>query len=1381
MFKPEQVGKRTRYTYAKINEVIKMPHLLDIQRKSYEWFLESGLQNIFDDISPIKDNSGNLVLSFESFSLGEPKYDINECKNRDATYAAPLRVNVRLVNNDPENMDIKEQEVFMGDFPLMTETGTFIINGAERVIVSQLVRSPGVYYGKEIDTMGNRLYSSTVIPNRGAWIELETDASEVVSVRIDRNRKLPATILVRALGWDSNEAILDLFWNGQTDENGLPVYDERLIRTLEKDTTTSAEEALVEIYKKLRPGEPPTVDSARNLFDNLFFDPRRYDFARVGRYKINKKLGWKSRLFGQVLAQPIVDGETGEIILDAGIFVGEDQIKLVEESGVFAGEGFAEFYIQSPDGVVSKVICNNSNLPVEFRTVTREDMIANISYLLNLMDDIGRTDDIDHLGNRRLRCVGELLQNQFRIGLTRMERVVRERMTIQDMDTITPQALINIRPVVAAIKEFFGSSQLSQFMDQTNPLGELTHKRRLSALGPGGLSRERAGFEVRDVHHSHYGRMCPIETPEGPNIGLINSLSNYAKVNEFGFIEAPYRKVEKIYGKGKDKDKIVKVRVSDEVVYMTADEEEGLTVAQANAALDSENCFAAEHVACRRGHDVLEVTPDKVDYMDVSPKEVVSIGTAMIPFLENDDANRALMGANMQRQAVPLLRAQAPLVGTGMEYTAATDSGVCVLAKASGKVVRCWGNEIHVLRDSDNKVDVYKLNKFLRSNQSTCFNQKPIVHRGDHVICGQVLADGPATDGGELALGFNVLVAFMPWEGYNYEDAILLSEDLCKEDIYTSIHIEEYECDARDTKLGAEEITRELPNTGEDTLRNLDEDGIICIGAEVKPGDILVGKATPKGETELTPEERLLRAIFGDKEREVRDTSLRVPHGESGKVVDVKVFTRENGDELQPGVNKLVRVYIAQKRKIHEGDKMAGRHGNKGVVSRVMRKEDMPFLPDGTPVQIVLNPLGVPSRMNIGQVLETHLGYAVQGLGMKIKATDLNIKSVLDRAQTDTAYWDGIKGIKKLYAQIENIKAEIAEDVTVAHLEADEKISQLTEQILDLVKAEAEKQLKAQGGYKRYEELKAIEKEHDAKAIELFDVEDQEAPEMDPVLVDELAAISDTVSILEKIDSAREKRVEIRKALEDIGYDYEQFGMPKPDVAGIHIATPVFDGAHESDVFETLAIADKSDDGKTVLYDGRTGEPMDNRVTVGYVYMLKLHHLVDDKIHARSTGPYSLVTQQPLGGKAQFGGQRFGEMEVWALEAYGAAYTLQELLTVKSDDVVGRVKAYEKIVKGENIPEPGVPESFKVLLKELQSIGLDVKILNENQEEVAIKELDDEDEVNENEEAIQDVMGETVATEEVEEQARDVEELIHAGQDDDVIADLGTYESSNNE
>lgn len=789
-------------------------------------------------------------------------------------------------------MDIKEQEVFMGDFPLMTDTGTFIINGAERVIVSQLVRSPGVYYNKEIDTMGNRLYDSTVIPNRGAWIELETDASEVVAVRIDRNRKLPATVLVRALGWDTNESILDLFWNGKTDEDGLPVYDERIVRTLEKDTTQSADEALVEIYKKLRPGEPPTVESARNLFDNLFFDARRYDLARVGRYKLNKKLGWRQRMLGQTLAQPIVDPETGEIILDAGVQVGEEQLDIVANSHVFDGEGFAEFYIVNNDGVESKVICNNCNLPYDHRTVTREDMIANISYLLNLMDGAGHTDDIDHLGNRRLRCVGELLQNQFRIGLTRMERVVRERMTIQETESITPQALINIRPVVAAIKEFFGSSQLSQFMDQTNPLAELTHKRRLSALGPGGLSRERAGFEVRDVHHSHYGRMCPIETPEGPNIGLINSLSNYAKVNEFGFIEAPYRKVEKVYGKGKDADKVVKVRVSDSVVYMTADEEEGMTIAQANSPLDAEGYFTTEHVACRRGHDVLEVTPDKVDYMDVSPKEVVSIGTAMIPFLENDDANRALMGANMQRQAVPLLRAQAPLVGTGMEYTAATDSGVCVLAREAGKVVRCWGNEIHVLRDSDGRVDTYRLNKFLRSNQSTCFNQKPIVNRGDHVVKGQVLADGPATDGGELALGYNVLVAFMPWEGYNYEDAILLSEELCKEDIYTSIHIEEYECDARDTKLGAEEITRELPNTGDDTLKNLDEDGIICIGAEVHPGDILVGKATPKGETELTPEERLLRAIFGDKEREVRDTSLRVPHGESGKVVDVKVFTR---------------------------------------------------------------------------------------------------------------------------------------------------------------------------------------------------------------------------------------------------------------------------------------------------------------------------------------------------------------------------------------------------------------------------------------------------------------------------------------------------------
>ena len=877
--------------------------------------------------------------------------------------------------------------------------------------------------------------------------------------------------------------------------------------------------------------------------------------------------------------------------------------------------------------------------------------------------------------------------------------------------------------------------------------------------------------------------MCPIETPEGPNIGLINSLSNYAKVNEFGFIEAPYRKVEKVYGKGADADKVVKVRVSDSVVYMTADEEEGMTIAQANSPLDEEGYFTTEHVACRRGHDVLEVTPDKVDYMDVSPKEVVSIGTAMIPFLENDDANRALMGANMQRQAVPLLRAQAPLVGTGMEYTAATDSGVCVLAREAGKVVRCWGNEIHVLRDSDGRVDTYRLNKFLRSNQSTCFNQKPIVNRGDHVVKGQVLADGPATDGGELALGYNVLVAFMPWEGYNYEDAILLSEELCKEDIYTSIHIEEYECDARDTKLGAEEITRELPNTGDDTLKNLDEEGIICIGAEVHPGDILVGKATPKGETELTPEERLLRAIFGDKEREVRDTSLRVPHGESGKVVDVKVFTRENGDELQPGVNKLVRVYIAQKRKIHEGDKMAGRHGNKGVVSRVMRKEDMPFLPDGTPVQIVLNPLGVPSRMNIGQVLETHLGWAVQGLGMKIKATDLHIKNVLKEARTDASYWEQIDAIRDLYAQIEALEAKIAEDVTVSHFKENEQIITLKTKILKHVEKAAQKKLDAMGGEARYQELKAIEAKYNALHVEFFDSE-EDAPEMDPVLVEELEAINKVKNTLNNIHSAEEKRIEIRKELEGLGYDFKKYGMPTPDVAGIHIATPVFDGAHEKDVFETLEIAGRPENGKTVLYDGRTGEPMDNHVTVGYVYMLKLHHLVDDKIHARSTGPYSLVTQQPLGGKAQFGGQRFGEMEVWALEAYGAAYTLQELLTVKSDDVVGRVKAYEKIVKGENIPEPGVPESFKVLLKELQSIGLDVKILNEDQEEVVMKELDDEDEVVET--GIEEVMdGSAVETDEVTVVEPEVEEEAPAdnGGEDDILSQLAfpMGDSSNDE
>ena len=1145
-----------------------MPHLLDLQTKSYKWFLEKGLKDIFKDISPIEDASGNLSLSFEDFSLGEPKYDIRECKERDTTYSAPLRVQISLL--DRGTGERRSQEVFMGDFPLITDTGTFIINGAERVIVSQLVRSPGVYYGREIDPMGIRLYSSTIIPNRGAWIELETDTNGIVYARIDRNRKIPATVLIRALGWPTNNDIMELFYN-----------DPRLQATFEKDTTESQEEALVEIYKKLRPGEPPTVESARSLFEGLFFDPRRYDMARVGRYKAARKLGWEHRLFGITLHEPIVSSETGELVLPAQTVIGAEEIAKIKESGVFNFDGLIEVFAEKQDGTVAKIICNNSNLPYDHRTITKEDIIANIGYLLNLMDGFGNVDDIDHLGNRRLRCVGELLQNQFRIGLTRMERVVRERMTVQDAETITPQALINIRPVVAAIKEFFGSSQLSQFMDQTNPLAELTHKRRLSALGPGGLSRERAGFEVRDVHHSHYGRMCPVETPEGPNIGLISSLACYSKVNEFGFIEAPYRRV----------DKTTHV-VTDDVHYITADEEEQYIIAQANEPLAEDGSFVNERVACRHGEAVLEVARDRVDFMDVSPREVVSVGTSMIPFLENDDANRALMGANMQRQAVPLLRTQAPLVGTGMEYKAACDSGVCILAKHAGKVARVTGDEIIITTD-EGGTDTYKLIKFVRSNQSTCINQRPLVYKGERVERDQVLADGMATDGGELALGYNILVAYMPWEGYNYEDAVLLSEELPKNDIYTSIHVEEYECDARDTKLGAEEITREIPNVSEDSTKDLDEGGIIRVGADVVPGDVLVGKVTPKGETELTPEERLLRAIFGDKEREVRDTSLRVPHGESGKIVAVRVFSRENNDELPPGVNQLVRVYIAQKRKIHEGDKMAGRHGNKGVVSRVMRQEDMPFLPDGTSVQIVLNPLGVPSRMNIGQILETHLGWAMHEIGVQILNPDNHL---------------------------------------------------------------ADK-------------------------------------------------------------------------LKEIGYDIDKYGMIQPDEAGVHIATPVFDGAHAEDVFEALRVAGLPDDGKTVLYDGRTGEPMDRRVTVGYTYFLKLHHLVDDKIHARSTGPYSLVTQQPLGGKAQFGGQRFGEMEVWALEAYGAAYTLQEMLTVKSDDVVGRVKAYEKIVKGENIPEPGVPESFKVLLKELQAIGLNVQILNEDSEEVVIKELDDEDEL----------------------------------------------------
>ena len=1164
MFNPIPVGKRVRYSYAKIKEVLDMPHLLDIQRNSYEWFLKEGLQEIFHDISPIQDFTGNLVLSFEAFNLGEPKYDVDECKERDVTFSAPLRVNVRLINR--ETGEIKEQEVFMGDFPLMTETGTFIINGAERVIVSQLVRSPGAYYGETIDTSGKKLYNATVIPNRGAWLELETDANDVISVRVDRTRKLPVTVLIRALGFGSNAAISELFGD-----------DVRIRATLERDNTESKEEALVEIYKRLRPGEPPTVDNATQLLESLFFDPKRYDLATVGRYKLTKKLGWKRRLMGKTLYQPIVDKETGEIILPVDTLIEESMLDNIDEKTVF-GEGHViEIKIKTKEGNPVKMICSPT-LPYMHRTITREDILSAINYLINLMDGFGNTDDIDHLGNRRVRSVGELLQNQFRIGLSRMERVVKERMTIQDVDVITPQALINIRPVVAAIKEFFGSSQLSQFMDQHNPLSELTHKRRLSALGPGGLSRERAGFEVRDVHHSHYGRMCPIETPEGPNIGLIGSLSTFGRINQFGFIETPYRKVDKVNHK-----------VTDDVRYVTADEEDEMIVAQANQTLSADGWFVDERVTARHKHDTLLVPGESVDYMDVSPKQVVSIATAMIPFLENDDANRALMGANMQRQAVPLLRTQAPIVGTGMEYKAACDSGVMILAKNDGIVEKVTGEEIHI-RTERGSLDVYKMQKYLRSNQGTCINQRPIVYKGDKVAKKQVIADGPATDNGELALGFNVLVAFMPWEGYNYEDAILLSEKIVKEDIYTSIHIEEYECDARDTKLGPEEITRDIPNVAEEALRDLDERGIICIGAEVRPGDILVGKVTPKGETELTAEERLLRAIFGEKAREVRDTSLRVPHGEAGKIVDVKVFSRENGDELPPGVNHLVRVYIAQKRKISVGDKMAGRHGNKGVVSRIMREEDMPFLPDGTPVQIVLNPLGVPSRMNIGQVLETHLGMAARVLGMQIKEGDPTVES----------------------------------------------------------------------------------------------------------------------------------------RLRGLGYDVDQYGLPKPDVAGIHISTPVFDGAKETEVFATLKAAGLRDDGKTVLYDGRTGEAFDNPVTVGCVYMLKLHHLVDDKIHARSTGPYSLVTQQPLGGKAQFGGQRFGEMEVWALEAYGAAYTLQEILTVKSDDVVGRVKTYEAIVKGENIPEPGVPESFKVLIKELQSIGLDIKILSEDAQEIMIHDTDED-------------------------------------------------------
>lgn len=1148
MVQPIAIGDRTRWNYSKIDEVMGMPDLIEIQKDSYHWFLSEGIREVFDDISPIEDFTGNLVLEFIDHKLeSTPKYSEDECRERDVTYAVPLKVKVRLINK--ETGEVKEQEVFMGDFPLMTENGTFIINGAERVIVSQLVRSPGVYFDSQRDKNGKELFSGTVIPNRGAWLEMEMDSNDVLYVRIDRTRKLPITVLLRALGYATNAQILELMGE-----------DEKILRTFEKDNTENQNEALIEIYKRLRPGEPPTVENAKSLLKSLFFDAKRYDLAHVGRYKFNKKLRLRDRIVGKISAENVENPATGETILKKGEKINRKTAELLESLKI------KELKIQLPeDGLESrmrsdyspkivKIVSNGYSDepgPEGHRTekhITVEDIVAAVNYFINLPYKVGNIDDIDHLGNRRLRSVGELLQNQFRIGLARMERVVKERMTIQDVDTITPQGLINIRPVVAAIKEFFGSSQLSQFMDQTNPLAELTHKRRLSALGPGGLSRDRAGFEVRDVHHSHYGRMCPIETPEGPNIGLIGSLSTYARVNQYGFIETPYRKV--------DKDRGV---VTDEIEYLTADEEDAYIIAQANAPLDEEGRFIQKRIVARYADETIVVPAEDVDYMDVSPKQLVSVATALIPFLEHDDANRALMGANMQRQAVPLMITEAPFVGTGIEHKVAMDSGVMILAKNSGVVERVTGREVVVRRDSDNNLDVYKVHKFLRSNQGTCINQRPIVKKGDKVKKGQPIADGPSTDHGELALGRNVLVAFMPWEGYNYEDAILLSERLVKDDVFTSIHIEQYEAEARDTKLGPEEITRDVPNVGEEALKDLDERGIIRIGAEVRAGDILVGKVTPKGETELTAEERLLRAIFGEKAREVRDTSLRVPHGEYGIVVDVKVFTRENGDELPPGVNELVRVYIAQKRKISEGDKMAGRHGNKGVISRILPVEDMPFLPDGTPVDIVLNPLGVPSRMNIGQVLETHLGWAAKALG-----------------------W--------------------------------------------------------------------------------------------------------------------------------------------------YVASPVFDGAEENEIFDTLKKADLPQDGKTELRDGRTGLPFDRRVTVGYMYMLKLAHLVDDKIHARSTGPYSLVTQQPLGGKAQFGGQRFGEMEVWALEAYGASYTLQELLTVKSDDVIGRVKTYEAIVKGENVPEPGIPESFKVLIKELQSLALDVKILSEDAQEIQIKENDEDDE-----------------------------------------------------
>ena len=1172
MVKDVYYGKTLRKSFARHEEILEMPNLLEVQKNSYQWFLDKGLREVFKDVAAITDYAGNLELSFIDYSMDEkPKYDVEECKARDATYAAPIKVRVRLRNKETE--EIKEQEIFMGDFPIMTKAGTFVINGAERVIVSQIVRSPGIYYTRTADKVDNLTYATTVIPYRGAWLEYETDLNDVFYVRIDKNRKLPVTCLIRAVGPRTDGEIIEMFGE-----------DPRIVATLEKDTCKNYEDALLEIYRKLRPGEPPTVDSAESLLNALFFDPRRYDLSAVGRYKFNKKLAIHTRLAGQKLALPVADPETGEIIAEAGEVLTRERAQELENRAVnevtlqmedrlvkvFSNRmvdpaQFVSFDVEAECGISEKVYypmlkelleqCAGDEEALKEamrdhaddlvpKHIIVDDIMASINYLNCLACGAGTPDDIDHLGNRRLRCVGELLQNQFRIGFSRMERVIRERMTIQDLDIVTPQSLINIRPVTAAIKEFFGSSPLSQFMDQTNPLAELTHKRRMSALGPGGLSRDRASFDVRDVHYSHYGRLCPIETPEGPNIGLISYLASYARINRYGFIEAPYRKVDKATGK-----------LTDQVEYMTADVEDQYIIAQATEPTDEEGRLLNARITCRHRNEIIEVDRENVDYIDVSPKMMVSVATAMIPFLENDDANRALMGANMQRQAVPLLRTEAPIVATGQEYKNCQDAEVAVLAEGDGEVTRVDARSVSVRYDDGRVVD-YKLTKFLRSNHGTCINQRPIVNVGERVHAKDVLADGPSTCNGEIALGRNILMGFMTWEGYNYEDAVLLNERMVKDDVFTSIHIEEYETEARDTKLGPEEITRDIPNVGEDALKDLDERGIIRVGAEVHTGDILVGKVTPKGETDLTAEERLLRAIFGEKAREVRDTSLKVPHGESGIIVDVKVFTREAGDELSPGVNEVVRVYIAQKRKISVGDKMAGRHGNKGVVSRIMPQEDMPFLPDGTPLDIVLNPLGVPSRMNIGQVLEVHLGYAAKTLGWKV-------------------------------------------------------------------------------------------------------------------------------------------------------------------------ATPIFNGADEKDIQECLKMAGLNENGKSWLYDGRTGERFDNPVTVGYVYFLKLHHLVDDKIHARSTGPYSLVTQQPLGGKAQFGGQRFGEMEVWALEAYGAAYTLQEILTVKSDDVTGRVRTYEAIVKGHNVPKPGVPESFKVLIKELQSLCLDMKVLDADGNEIELK--DDED------------------------------------------------------